>query len=70
MEESKEKMNTKSALDGIRKSNSFPSPFLMDKNIENDLAVVLSQLRTLGKKKQAIFLSAAKGLISGISKNS
>lgn len=42
----------------------------IDKNIENDLAVVLSQLRTLGKKKQAIFLSAAKGLISGIVKNS
>lgn len=42
----------------------------LDRNIENDLAVVLSQLRTLGKKKQAIFLSAAKGLISGISKNS
>lgn len=41
----------------------------LNKKIENDLAVVLSQLRTLGKKKQAIFLSAAKGLLSGISKN-
>jgi len=40
----------------------------IDKRIENDLAVVLGQLRTLSKKKQAIFLSAAKGLISGISK--
>lgn len=42
----------------------------LDRNIENDLAVVLGQFRTLSKKKQAIFLSAAKGLISGIDKNS
>lgn len=38
----------------------------IDKKIENELAVILSQLRSLGKKKQAIFLSAAKGLIAGI----
>jgi len=38
----------------------------LNKNIENDLAVILSQFRSLGKKKQAIFLSAAKGLIAGI----
>jgi len=42
----------------------------LNKKIENDLAVVLSQLRTISKKKQAIFLSAAKGLISGIDKSS
>lgn len=41
----------------------------LNKKIENEIAVVLSQLRTLGKKKQAIFLSAAKGLIAGIRKN-
>lgn len=41
----------------------------LNKKIENEIAVVLSQLRSLSKKKQAIFLSAAKGLISGIIKN-
>lgn len=38
----------------------------IDIKIENEIAVMISQLRTLGKKKQLIFLSAAKGLISGI----
>lgn len=41
----------------------------LNKKIENEIAVVLSQLRSLSKKEQTIFLSAAKGLISGISKN-
>lgn len=40
----------------------------MDKKIENEIAVILGQLRALGKRKQFIFLSAAKGLISGIEK--
>ncbi|HAK89607.1 MAG TPA: XRE family transcriptional regulator [Nitrospiraceae bacterium] len=39
-----------------------------DIKIENEIAVMLSQLRNLGKKKQLIFLSAAKGLLSGIEK--
>lgn len=38
----------------------------MDKKIENEIAVMLGQLRTFGKRKQFIFLSAAKGLVTGI----
>ncbi len=37
-----------------------------DKKIEAQIVEMLSSLRSLRKKKQAIFLSAAKGLISGI----
>lgn len=40
----------------------------MDKNIEVELAEILSRFRGLDKKKQTIFLSGAKGLISGIEK--
>lgn len=39
-----------------------------DKGIEAELAEMLSLFRSLDKKKQTIFLSAAKGLISGIDK--
>lgn len=46
---------------------SFPSD-KADKKIEAQIAEMLSSLRGLRKKKQAIFLSAAKGLISGIEK--
>lgn len=38
----------------------------LDRNIEDELATLLSQLRSLSKKKQAIFLSAANGLITGV----
>lgn len=37
-----------------------------DNKIEANLAVLLSQFRGLSVKKQGIFLSAAKGLITGI----
>lgn len=47
---------------------NFP-PVEMDRKIENEIAVLLGQLRTFGKRKQLIFLSAAKGLISGIEKS-
>ena len=40
----------------------------MDKKIEDEIAVMVSQLRAIGRKKQNIFLSAAKGLIAGIEK--
>jgi hypothetical protein len=40
----------------------------MDKKIENEIAVMLGQLRALGKRKQFVFLSAAKGLMAGIEK--
>lgn len=40
----------------------------MDKKIEDEIAVMVSQLRTIGRKKQNIFLSAAKGLIARIEK--
>lgn len=39
-----------------------------DKGIETELAEILSLFRSMDKKKQAIFLSASKGLISGIDK--
>lgn len=39
-----------------------------DKRIEAEIAEMLSLFRSLDKKKQAIFLSASKGLISGIDK--
>lgn len=39
-----------------------------DKKIENEISVILSQFRTLGKKRQLVFLSAAKGLLTGIEK--
>ena len=38
----------------------------LNKKIKNKIAVMLSQLTSLSKKKQAIFLSAAKGLIAGM----
>lgn len=37
-----------------------------DRKIEAEVAEVLAQFRKLDKKKQGIFLSAAKGLVSGI----
>jgi len=40
----------------------------VDKNIEVELAECLSRFRGLDKKKQTIFLSGAKGFISGIEK--
>ncbi|MEK6672022.1 MAG: hypothetical protein AABY42_00915 [Nitrospirota bacterium] len=40
----------------------------MDKKIENGVAVLLGQLRALGKRKQFVFLSAAKGQMAGIEK--
>lgn len=40
----------------------------MDKKIEDEIAVMVSHLRAIGRKKQNIFLSAAKGLIAGIEK--
>jgi transcriptional regulator with XRE-family HTH domain len=40
----------------------------MDKKVENEIAVMLSQLRTFNKRKQTIFLTAAKGLLLGIEK--
>ncbi len=40
----------------------------MGKKIEDEIAVMVSQLRAIGRKKQNIFLSAAKGLIAGIEK--
>ncbi len=39
-----------------------------DKKIETEIAGILGSLRGLEKKKQAIFLSVAKGLISSIEK--
>ena len=41
----------------------------MDRKIENEIAVILGQLRALGKRKQLVFLSAAKGLIGGVEKS-
>jgi len=41
-------------------------PSKADKKIETDLAVMLAQFRELDRKKQGIFLAAAKGLIEGI----
>ena len=41
----------------------------MDKKIENEIAVLLGQIRSLGKRKQFIFVSAAKGLMVGIEIN-
>ncbi len=38
----------------------------MDKKIENEIAVILGQLSALGKRKQFILLSAAKGIMAGI----
>lgn len=38
----------------------------IEKKIEGDISVMIGQLRTLDKNKQAVFLSAAKGLISGL----
>lgn len=46
---------------------SFPSG-KTNKITENELAALLSQVRSLDRKKQAIFLSAAKGLLTGIAK--
>ena len=40
-----------------------------DKKTESEVAEMLGLFRDLDKKKQAIFLSAAKGLISGIEKS-
>ena len=40
----------------------------MDRQIENEIAVILGQFRSLGKRKQFVFLSAAKGFIGGIEK--
>lgn len=40
----------------------------VDKQIETEITEMLTLLRCLEKKKQTIFLSAAKGLISGIEK--
>lgn len=37
-----------------------------DKRTENDIAVLLSDIRSLDRKKQTIFFGAAKGLLSGI----
>ncbi len=39
-----------------------------DKGIETELAEILSLFRSMDKKKQTIFLSASKGIISGINK--
>lgn len=39
-----------------------------DKDIETEIAEMMGMFRDLDKKKQIIFLSAAKGLISGINK--
>jgi transcriptional regulator with XRE-family HTH domain len=39
-----------------------------DRKSEAEIAEILSLFRKLDKKKQAIFLSAAKGLINGIEK--
>lgn len=36
---------------------------------ENELIAIISQLRSLDKKQQVIFLSALKGLLSGIEKS-
>ncbi len=44
---------------------SFLSP-RADKKIEVEIAEILGFLRSLEKKKQAMFLSVAKSLISGI----
>ena len=46
---------------------SFPS-HMADKKIEAQISEMLSSLRSFRKKKQVIFLSAARGLISGIEK--
>ena len=40
-----------------------------DKRIEAELAEIMGIFRDMDKKKQIIFLSAAKGLISGIEKS-
>ena len=40
-----------------------------DKGIETEIAEMMSMFRDLDKKNQIIFLSAAKGLISGIEKS-
>ncbi len=40
----------------------------VDKQIETEIAEMLTLLRGFEKKKQTIFLSATKGLISGIEK--
>jgi transcriptional regulator with XRE-family HTH domain len=37
-----------------------------DQRIENQIAELLALLRSLNKKDQALFLSAAKGMLSGI----
>lgn len=43
----------------------FP-PDLVDADLENDLAMILMQVRKLDKKKRIIFISSVKGLLSGI----
>lgn len=45
----------------------FPSG-KTNKIIENELAALLSQIRSLDRKKQAIFIPAAKGLLTGVAK--
>ncbi len=37
-----------------------------DKRLENELTALVGLARNLDKKKQSVFLSAAKGLISGL----
>lgn len=37
-----------------------------DRNIESDLAVLLSQFRSLPMKKQKMFLSGARGFLAGV----
>lgn len=38
----------------------------IEKKIEGEVSVMIDQLKSLEKKKQTVFLSAAKGLISGL----
>jgi len=38
----------------------------MNKKLEGEISSIVAQLRTLSTKKQLIFLSAVKGLLSGI----
>jgi transcriptional regulator with XRE-family HTH domain len=40
----------------------------IDRNIENGIAELLGSIRSLTRKRQVIFLSAAKGLLTGIEK--
>lgn len=42
----------------------------VDKQIEAEIAEMLALLRSLAKKKQVVFLSATKGLVSSIEKMS